>query len=60
MNIKEARQSAELTQKQVFNIIGIPMRTLQDWESGRRKCPEWCEKLIVEKLLSVEKCEKKD
>lgn len=55
MTILEARKEAGLTQKQVFELIGIPVRTLQNWESGVRVCPLWCEKLIIEKLLSLKK-----
>lgn len=55
MTIKEARQSAGLTQQGLNNWLGIPVRTIQDWESGRRKCPEWCEKLVVEKILTYNK-----
>lgn len=53
MNIKDARKKAGLTQKAINDLIGIPIRTLQDWESGRRKCPEWCEKLIIEKIQQI-------
>lgn len=52
MTIKEARKAAGLTQQGVTERLGIPRRTLQDWESGKRNCPKWCEKLVIEKLLS--------
>lgn len=55
MTIKEARQTASLTQQGLNDWLGIPVRTIQDWESGRRKCPEWCEKLVVEKILTYNK-----
>ncbi|MFR5876873.1 MAG: helix-turn-helix domain-containing protein [Eubacterium sp.] len=55
MTIKEARTSIGLTQQGVTDWIGIPRRTLQDWEAGKRKCPDWCEKLVVEKLLTYKK-----
>ncbi len=55
MTIKEARQNVGLTQKGVNDFMGIPIRTLQDWESGKRKCPDWCEKLVIEKILTYEK-----
>lgn len=55
MTILEARQEAGLTQRQVYELLGIPVRTLQNWESGVRVCPQWCENLIVEKLLSLKK-----
>ena len=55
MTIKEAREEAGLTQKQVYELIGVPVRTLQNWEAGIRICPLYVEKLIVEKLLSLKK-----
>lgn len=55
MTIKEARQTVGLTQQGLYDWLGIPVRTIQDWESGRRKCPEWCEKLVVEKILTYNK-----
>ncbi len=53
MTIKEARTFAGLTQKQVYEVVGVPMRTLQDWENGRRTPPEWVERLVVEKLIGI-------
>lgn len=50
MTIKEAREKAGLTQAQVYKLVGIPARTLQDWEAGRRHPPEWAETLIAERL----------
>ena len=44
--IKETRKKYKLTQKQLSEMIGIPMRTLQNWETDKRKCPEYTEKLI--------------
>ena len=51
--IKEARQAAGLTQQGVTNTLGIPRRTLQDWESGKRTPPGWAEALVVEKLERI-------
>ena len=34
--IKEARTAAGLTQKQAAALLGVPLRSLQDWEDGRR------------------------
>lgn len=34
-------------------LLGIPKRTIENWESGSRKCPEWAERLVVEKLESI-------
>ena len=49
--IKEARKAAGLTQREMSELLGIPMRTIQDWENDRRTPPDWAEKLILEKLL---------
>lgn len=49
-DIKEKRQQAGLTQKQFSDLFGIPLDTVKNWDSGRRKPQEWAEKLIIEKL----------
>lgn len=36
MSIKTARAQAGLTQARAAKIIGVPTRTLQDWEDGKR------------------------
>ena len=51
--IKEARQAAGLSQQGVTDTLGIPRRTLQDWEAGKRTPPGWAEALVVEKLERI-------
>lgn len=48
--IKIARHNAGISQQQMSNLFDIPKRTIENWESGSRSCPEWTEDLIVEKL----------
>ena len=55
MTIKEARKQVGLTQRALSDWLGIPKRTIEDWEGGKRKCPEWCEKLVVEMILTYNK-----
>ena len=55
MTIKEARKAVGLTQQGLSNWLNIPRRTIEDWERGVRQCPEWCEKLLVEKILTYNK-----
>lgn len=50
MNIKEARIRYGLTQKQLSEITGIPERTIQNWEGGQRKCPDYVEKMVLDTL----------
>lgn len=41
MNITEIRKFAELTRKEFSETTGIPIRTLEDWEAGRRNPPKY-------------------
>ena len=47
MKIKEARQKYKLTQQQLSTLTDIPLRTIQNWEGGQRKCPEYLIKLLL-------------
>lgn len=53
MTIKEARIAAGLTQKQMSDLFGIPLRTIESWEAEVRKPPEYVERLVVDKLISM-------
>ena len=54
--IKELRQQTGLSQNAFGEFMfGIPVRTIQDWESGRRKCPDYVLKLIEFKIMSEKK-----
>lgn len=50
MNIKDARIRHGLTQKQLSDITGVPERTIQNWEGGQRKCPEYVERMVLDTL----------
>ena len=45
--IKEYRQLAGLTQKQFSDLFKISIDVVKSWDSGRRKPPEWAEKLRI-------------
>lgn len=51
--IKDARQTAGLSQAKMSALLEIPKRTIEDWEAGRSKPPVYVENLIVEKLMSL-------
>lgn len=53
--IKSARHEAGLTQQEMSDLLKIPKRTIENWESGSRKPSEWAERLIIEKLKSLVK-----
>ena len=44
--IKELRASTGLSQKGFSEHLGIPLRTIEDWEAGRRTPPEYIPRLI--------------
>lgn len=51
--IKTWRENCQMTQRELSDRLNIPMRTLQSWELGERKCPEWAEALLIEKLQRI-------
>ena len=48
--IKEARMDLGMSRAEMHRQFEIPLRTLEDWDSGKRNPPVWAEKLILEKL----------
>ena len=40
-----------MTQQEFANYFEIPKRTIENWEGGQRKCPEYLKKLIKYKLI---------
>lgn len=51
MNIEEARKKMHMSRKEVSDWLEIPYRTMCGWENGERVCPNYVEKLIIEKIL---------
>lgn len=48
--IKYAMKKAGLNIKKLSDLLEAPYRTVQDWVSGKKKPPKWCQKLIIEKI----------
>ena len=44
--ITELREEARENRKEFSHHTGIPVRTLEDWEAGRRTPPEYIPRLI--------------
>lgn len=51
--IKDARLRAGLSRPDMHRAMGIPVRTIENWEGGQRECPEWAERLIVAELNRI-------
>lgn len=50
ITVKEAREAKGLTRAELSRRFKIPLRTLEDWDAGKRRPPEWVKALIIEKL----------
>ena len=46
MNVKEIREKSGLNRAEFSRKYDIPLRTLEDWESKKRKCSPYIEKLL--------------
>ena len=55
MTFKELREQSGMNLKQFSEYFEIPYRTIQNWEGGQRKCPEYLLKLMQYKLESNKK-----
>ena len=56
--IKKLRESTGMSRKMFSEHTGIPVRTLEDWEAGRRTPPEYIPRLLAyqisfEKIVAV-------
>ena len=44
--LKQLRKSVGLTQREICEVLGIPIRTWEDWESGRRTMPDYTLRML--------------
>lgn len=58
--MKELRDSVGMTRKEFSEHIGIPIRTLEDWEAARRTPPEYIPRLIAYQLKYEDLMRKKE
>ena len=60
IQIKELRESIHMTKKEFSAHIGIPVRTIEDWEAGRRNPPDYVPRLIAYQLKYEELVKNKE
>lgn len=53
MTIKEIRSLTGLSQQKFGDMYGIPLRTIQHWEGGDRKPPEYIN-ILLEKAVKYD------
>lgn len=63
MTVREMRELLGVSQQGFSQLYGIPKRTIENWESEVRKCPEYVlnllERAVKEDYRSVQKFDKK-
>ena len=48
--LRELRTRTKLNRREFAEYFGIPLRTVEDWEYGKRKIPDYLLRLIEYKL----------
>lgn len=49
-DIKTLRTASGMTQQAFADYFSIPKRTLENWEGGKRNCPDYLQTLMEYKL----------
>lgn len=52
--VKEARKAKGWTQAQLSVALGIPRRTIENWDSGSRAPTDWCRRLVIVNIVKYE------
>lgn len=52
MTVKHLREASGMTQKSFSEYFGIPKRSIENWEGGKRECPEYLLDLMEYKLIN--------
>lgn len=50
MTIRDLRTLSGMTQQAFADYFGIPKRTVENWEGGKNRCPEYLLRLMEYKL----------
>lgn len=53
---KAARKVAGLTQEACAARIGVPVRTIENWEAGSRTPPDYVQRLVLEEIARIATC----
>lgn len=46
-----ARKQANLSIKELADLLGAPYRTVQNWCNGTRQPPLWLQRLIINEII---------
>lgn len=45
------RTEAKWSRPKMVETMGIPLRTIEDWEAGKSTPPEYVQRLVLDRLL---------
>lgn len=51
--LKEARKAAGLTQQTMADLMLIPKRSIENWETGDRTPPPYVQRFVLNELQSI-------
>ena len=51
--LKAARKAASLSQEACAAGLGVPTRTLENWEAGSRTPPDYVQRLVLAELARM-------
>lgn len=54
-NLEQARLRAGLNKTEMSKLFNIPYKTVQSWDLGYRRPPEWAEALLIKELNNIAK-----
>lgn len=55
MTFKELRVASGMSQREYAEYFGVPKRTVENWEAGVNKCPDYLLDLMKYKLDNEKK-----
>lgn len=58
--IRELRAETGLNRRQFAEHFQIPLRTVEEWEAGRRKPPEYIPRLIKYQIMYEQQLDKQE
>ena len=54
--LHKMRTDAGWSRPKMVERVGVPLRTIEEWEAGNRTPPEYVQKLVLDRLqLEIEK-----
>lgn len=49
--LQRIRKAAGWSRPKMVERVGVPLRTIEDWEAGRRTPPDYIQRLVLDRLL---------